>query len=74
MPRLSIAKRALAIGLLRSGKSCIKVAQDLGVHKSTIHHLRIKVDVLGLEKGVLNQPGGHRKRKTTVKQEALLLE
>ena len=46
----------------------------MGVHKSSIPRLKLKVDVVGLDDGVKDKKGGGKKRKSTDEQEALLVE
>ena len=71
---LTVNERAFSMALLKSGKSAIKVAQEMGVHRSAIYCLSLNVDMVGLEKGVKDKEGKESKKKSTAEQEALLLE
>ena len=71
---MTMAERGLAMGLLRSGKSVIKVARELVVSRQAVNNMRINVYFMGLEQGVKDKKGRGRKRKSTDAQVALLLE
>jgi transposase len=47
MPHLSIEKRAIIISLLQSGLPVKQIAQQQGVHRSTIYQLQKKVEDTG---------------------------
>ena len=75
MPTLSEFERIKAIGMLQAGVKAVVVARSMGVHKSTITRLKVKLASLGERRAVKNQPrGGGRPPKIMLGDVKLLLK
>ncbi len=70
MPRLSDQNRALAIGLLKAGKSVKYAAREMGCTPKAIRKLRDKYQATGYVK---DRPRSGRPKVTTPREDRLIV-